>query len=110
MSARGGKELRIGRSSSGKELCIALSALSDGGKELCIGRNGGGKDLRIGRSGDPPTRQAPLLESRDALQAERAEWQIVLWFFDDTGWPAEPVDAKPAAVARAAQPDSPPAS
>lgn len=52
----------------------------------------------------PAALRVPLLDSRDALQAERAEWQIVLWFFDDTGWPAEPADAKPAAVARAATP------
>ena len=49
----------------------------------------------------PPALRVALLESRDALQDERHEWELVLWFFDDAGWPAEPAAAQPAAVARA---------
>lgn len=60
-------------------------------------------------AGAPAALRVPLAEARDALQAERAEWQTVLWFFDDKGWPAEPADAKPAAVAGAAR-ATPPAS
>ncbi|QYM78927.1 TolC family protein [Horticoccus luteus] len=52
---------------------------------------------------DAPERLRPdLLARRDALAAERREWEVVLWFFDDTRWttPAPPTTVALAASSR----------
>lgn len=36
----------------------------------------------------PPQWSVPLRDLRDKLETERHEWQLVLWFFDDAGWPS----------------------
>ncbi len=58
-------------------------------------------DLQRTLAAAPAAWRGAMLDSRDALEDERHEWQLVLWFFDDAGWPAEPDGAKPAAMARA---------
>jgi hypothetical protein len=30
-----------------------------------------------------------LLDARNALMAERLDWRLTIWFFDDTQWPQE---------------------
>jgi hypothetical protein len=48
----------------------------------------------------PSTSLTAALESnRAALVAERREWQLILWFFDDTRWSGVPPLVTPAKLA-----------
>lgn len=49
--------------------------------------------------GAPARVRTDLLARRDALAAERREWQTVLWFFDDTRWPPPSTPAPATALA-----------
>jgi len=44
-------------------------------------------DVRQALVDAPAGVRAPLLAARDALEDERAQWALVLWFFDDARWP-----------------------
>jgi hypothetical protein len=50
----------------------------------------------------PARVRGDLVARRDALATERREWQTVLWFFDDTRWPAAARDSSTPTPALAA--------
>lgn len=45
-------------------------------------------DVRQALVDAPAGIRAPLLTARDALEEERTQWALVLWFFDDARWSA----------------------
>ena len=45
-------------------------------------------EVRKALSEAPAGVRAPLVTAREALEEERAQWALVLWFFDDARWTA----------------------